>query len=97
MTGPEPAVYYSGQAADALDKVEADPGAVELWNALCDALDLIIDHPDSAPARRDALRTTAGTTVWRGTVRVPRETDDWAILWHHDETGRILIAFIGRL
>lgn len=97
MTGPEPVVYYSGQAAETLDKIEADPGAVDLWNALCDTLDLIIDHPDSAPARRDALRTATGTTVWRVTVRVPRETGDWAVLWHHDKTGRILIAFIGRL
>lgn len=35
--------------------------------------------------------------VWRVTVRVPRETDDWAVLWHRDDAGRILIAFIGRL
>ncbi len=97
MTGPEPVVYYSGQAAEALDKIEADPGSLDLWNALCDRLDLIIDHPDSAPARRNALRTATGTTVWRVTVRVPSETDDWTILWHQDGTGRILIAFIGRL
>ena len=97
MTEPEPAVYYSRQAAEALDKIEVDPAAVDLWNALCDTLDLIIDHPDSAPARRNALQTTAGTTVWQVTIRIPRETDDWAILWHHDDTGRILIAYIGRL
>lgn len=97
MTGAEPVVYYSDQAAETLDKVEADPGSLDLWNALCDTLELIIDHPDSAPARRDALRTATGTTVWRVTVRVPRETDDWTVLWHHDETGRILIAFIGQL
>ncbi len=97
MTGSEPVIYYSWQAAEALDKIEADPEAVALWNALCDTLDLIVDHPDSAAARRDALRTATGTTVWRVTVRVPRETDDWAILWHHDDTGRILIAFIGSL
>lgn len=42
MTGSEPVVYYSGQAAEALDKIEADPDAADLWNALCDALDLII-------------------------------------------------------
>ncbi len=97
MTEPEPVVYYSEQAAEALDKIEADPGSVDLWNALCDGLDLIVDHPDSAPARRNALRTATGTTVWRVVIRVPRETDDWTILWHQDDTGRILIAFIGRL
>lgn len=95
MTGP--VVYYSGQAAEALDKIETDPEAADLWNALCDTLDLIIDHPDSAAARRGALRTATGTTVRRVTLRVPRESDDWSILWHHDDAGRILIAFIGRL
>lgn len=96
MTGPAP-VIYSPQAAQTLDGLEADPGSVDLWNALCDALDLIIDHPDSAPARRTALKTTAGTTVWHVSVRVPREADDWAILWHQDDTGQILIAYIGTL
>ena len=97
MTGPEPVVYYSGQAVEAVDKIEADPEALDLWNGICDCLDLILDHPDSAPARRDALRTATGTTVWRVTVRVPCEVDIWAILWHQDDTGRILIAFVGRL
>lgn len=56
MTEAEP-VVYSRQAGEAPDKIEADPVATALWNALCDALDLIIDHPDSAPTRRAALRT----------------------------------------
>lgn len=97
MSGPEPVVYYSRQASEALDKIEASPERVELWDALCDALDLIIDHPDSAQARREALRTATGMTVWRVTVRVPRDSDDWAVLWHHDDVGRILIAYIGAL
>lgn len=96
MTEPEP-VIYSRQANETLDKIEADPEATALWNALCDALDLIIDHPDSAQARRAGLRTAAGTTVWHVTVRAPRETDDWSILWHHNDAGQILIAYIGAL
>jgi hypothetical protein len=30
-------------------------------------------------------------------VRAPRETDDWAILWQQDADDQILIAYIGRL
>lgn len=96
MTEPEP-VVYSRQASETLDKIEADPETTALWNALCGTLDLIIDHPDSAQARRAALRTAAGTTVWHVTVRAAPETDDWAILWHHNDAGQILIAYIGTL
>jgi plasmid stabilization system protein ParE len=96
VTEPDP-VVYSRQASETLDKIEADPEASHLWNALCDALDLIIDHPDSAQARRAALRTAAGTTVWYVTVRAPRETDDWMVLWQHNEADQILIAYIGTL
>lgn len=97
MAGPEPPVFYAHQADETLDRLEADPAATALWNAVCDALDLIIDHPDSAPARREALRTTAGTTVWHVPVHAPREADDWAILWHRTDAGQILIAYIGTL
>lgn len=93
----EPDVGYSAQASEALDKVEADAESMELWNALCDALDLIIDHPGSAAARRHSLRTAAGTTVWRVVVRVPRGDDEWSILWLRGPAGRTLIAFVGVL
>ncbi|MGH3504798.1 MAG: hypothetical protein ACRDQA_28470 [Nocardioidaceae bacterium] len=97
MTEPGGAVVYSRQAGEALDKIEADPEATALWNALCDALDLIIDYPDSAQARRASLRTSTGTTVWHVTVRAPREADDWAVLWQRGPSGQILIAYIGTL
>lgn len=90
-------VVYSRQASDALDRFEADADATALWNALCDALDLIIDHPDGAEARRVALRTATGSTVWRVPMRVPREAGDWAILGHRDDAGQILIAYVGTL
>jgi hypothetical protein len=92
-----PDVVYSRQAYDALDRIESDPESASLWNALCDALDVIIEQPNSAAARRDALRTSIGTTVWRVSVRAPRETDDWMVLWHRDDAGRVLIAYVGTL
>lgn len=84
---------YSNQALKALDQVENDPLADALWNALCDAIDLITDHPGSAAARRIALRTVAGTAVWQVSVRT--RADDWRILWHQTENDEVLIAFIG--
>jgi hypothetical protein len=96
VSEPEP-VVYSRQASEALDTIETDPRATALWNALCDALDLIIDHPDSAQARRAALRTAAGSTVWHVSIRTPQESDDWAILWQRNDAGQILIAYVGIL
>jgi hypothetical protein len=96
MTGG-PGPLYSPQAAAALDKLEADAAAGDLWNAVCDALDLILDRPGSAQARREALHTAAGTTIWKVPVRAPRETDDWVVLWAYGEHGRILITYTGVL
>lgn len=95
VTGsPDP--IYSQQANEVLDKLEADPALVTLWNGLCDALDLITDKPGSAEARREALRTAAGTAVWRVIVRASGEPDDWYILWHTNG-DQVLIDHIGIL
>jgi len=90
-------IYYSRSAGEALDKIEADPDSGQLWNAICDAIELVADHPESAAARRQALRTAAGTTVWKVSVRAPQETADWMILWSMDDKGRVLVAYIGTL
>jgi hypothetical protein len=87
---------YSQQASAALDRLEttaSDP----LWNAICGAIDLIFDHPGSAEARRESLRTENKTAVWRVTVRVPGEDDDWVILWQGDGSETPVIAYIGHL
>lgn len=76
MSGLEP--NYSPSAAAALDMLES--GADDkLLNAVCDAIDLICDHPGDRRARSDQLRTAAGTPVWKVPVRT--HVDDWAVLW----------------
>jgi len=68
----------SQPAADALDELEAGNDG-ELYDAVCDAIDLICDRGDSAEARREQLRTAAGTPLWKVAVRTRHA--DWIVLW----------------
>jgi hypothetical protein len=90
----DPGVVYSPQAASVLDKLEGNAVNRPLWNAVCDALDIILDDPGSAAARRVSLRTAAGTTVWKVPVR---SVDDWVVLWFPGENDEIFVAYIGPL
>jgi hypothetical protein len=92
MTGPN--VVYSPQAAAILDKLADNAADRPLWNAVCDALDVILDDPGSAQARRAALRTAVGTTVWKVPVRT---VDDWVVLWFPGDDGTVCVAYIGSL
>lgn len=69
---------YSPAAAAALEALERGSDD-DLDDAVCDAIDLVCDHGDSAEARREQLRTATGTAVWKVTVRTRH--DDWVILW----------------
>jgi len=76
MNGLEP--NYSAQASSALDSLEN--GANEkLLNAVCDAIDVICDHPGDRRARAEQLRTATGTPLWKVQARTP--SDDWVVLW----------------
>jgi hypothetical protein len=87
----EPA--YSPQAAAALDALD-ESNDLELYNAVCDAIDLICDHGDTAEARRQQYRTAIGTPVWKVAVRT--QHDDWVVLWWPEgRDARIL--YIGEL
>lgn len=72
-------VRDSPEADAQLDALQLGPDA-ELWNAVCDALDLIVDRPDSAEARREAIVTAAGRTIWMVPVR-HSSLDDVVVLW----------------
>ncbi len=85
---------YSPDVAKILDQIDDDPTRTALWNAICDAIDLICDHSGSAQARRHALRTTAGNTLWSVPVRYWAEDNDWVVLWR-PRGDHALIAYIG--
>jgi hypothetical protein len=69
---------YSSQAAAALDSLESGTDD-KLLNAVCDAIDLICDHPGDRRARAEQLRTSSGTPIWKVAVRTA--FDDWVVLW----------------
>lgn len=69
---------YSAQASAALDALEGGTDD-KLLDAVCDAIDLICDHPGDRRARAEQLRTTSGTPVWKFPVRTHH--DDWVVLW----------------
>ena len=84
----------SPEAERTLGALEEDPANDRLVDAIWDVIDLIIDKPGSAEARRRALRTPGGHSVWL--VPVPARRDDqlWVILWQPREDDA-LIAYIG--
>jgi hypothetical protein len=84
---------YSHDAARALDLLHADASDT-LWERLCDAIDTIVDHPESREARAEELRGRGGKAVWK--VDVFDGDEHWAMLWHHDTHDRVVIAWIGR-
>ena len=97
MTAPdslEP--VYSPDASKQLDRLEDDPSQGALWEAVVDAIDLICDAPTSAEARRGALRTPNGQTVWKVPVRCHIPDEDWVVLWQPRDKDA-LIAYIGPL
>ncbi|MHB8452594.1 MAG: hypothetical protein ACYDAQ_19380 [Mycobacteriales bacterium] len=87
------AFRHEHEAASALTKLEAD-ASDQLWNHICDAIDLLIERPDSRAARAEELRGRGGKAVWK--IDVFDRSDNWVILWHHDTQGGIVIAWIER-
>jgi hypothetical protein len=87
-----PRFEYSDDAREALDRLENEVPD-RLWNAICDAIELIVDHPDSREARAEELRGHDEKAVWK--VDIFDGSDDWAILWHPNESGLVVIAWIG--
>lgn len=86
---------YSKEAADMLDQIDQDPSRDALWRAICTALNLICDAPDSAEARVDEIRLfAAGIVYWGIPLRVQAEDQDWVIYWHRQD-DLALIAYVG--
>lgn len=88
----EPA--YGEHVIPVLDAIEKDESRQALWNAICDAVDLVCDQPDSAEARRGAIRVPSGHTLWQVPIRCYLENDDWVLLWHRDGDDAV-ISYVG--
>jgi hypothetical protein len=85
---------FSPEAQEVLDELEGDAANDRLVDAIWDVIDLITEHPGSTQARRRALRTAKGHSVWL--VPVPGRYDDevWVVLWQPRDDDA-LIAYIG--
>ena len=84
---------YAAQAADAIDQLRLGSDA-DLYGAVCDAINLVCDHGDTAAARREQLRTTSGSPVWKVALRTRHA--DWVLLWWPVGSDA-QIYYIGRL
>jgi hypothetical protein len=85
---------FSPDAGRILDELEKDPANEHLVDAIWEIIDLITDQPNSAAARRRALRTTGGHSVWLVPVPLRHNDELWVILWQ-PRRDDALIAYIG--
>ena len=70
--------YYSVGVEIILKRLEQGSDT-RLLNAVCDAIDLVCVHGDSAKARAEILITNGGKLIWKIQVRDRRY--GWCALW----------------
>lgn len=71
---------YSDQAAQALDALQVGPDE-GLYNAVLDAIDYVLDHPQAAREVSPGLRDLRGETVFGTAVMYPSDPR-WHIIWN---------------
>lgn len=86
--------WFSADASSVLDDLEKDPANERFVDAVWEAIDLITERPDTATARRRALRTAAGHSVWLVPIHLRHNDELWIILWQ-PRGDDALIAYIG--
>ncbi|WP_219070882.1 hypothetical protein [Candidatus Mycobacterium methanotrophicum] len=85
-------IEYAPEAAVQLDALEQSADD-QTWDAICDALDLIDQHADSAQARREEITGSNGMRMWKVPVR-SKSVDDLAVLWSRVSAGDYVV-FVG--
>jgi hypothetical protein len=83
---------YEREAAATVDRLHAE-ASDSLWAKLCEAVDTIVDRPTSREARAQELRGRDGKAVWK--LDLFDADEHWAVLWHHDADGFVVIAWVG--
>lgn len=71
---------YSPQAEQALDALQVGPEE-DLYNAVLEAIDHILDHPQAARAVSPGLRDLRGEIVFGTAVMYPSDPR-WHIIWN---------------
>jgi hypothetical protein len=84
------AVEFDPQPLQAYGTLEKG-GALQLLDAIDEAIDLLEARPGAAEARRRSF----GDGLWGIPVR--DRTSDWLIIWEHDPAGTdvIIIRYLG--
>lgn len=86
---------YRPQVVQILDEIEEDPDRRPLWNAICDAIDLVCDRPTSEDAKREAVRHVFDIdAVWQVPIRCYIEDENWVMLWYPDGKDAVIL-YIG--
>lgn len=85
-------IEYAPEAAAQLDALEQSADD-QTWDAVCDVLELIDQHPDSAQARREEITGSNGKRMWKVPVRSP-SVDSLAVLWTRGSAGDYVV-FVG--
>lgn len=86
------AIEYAPEAAAQLDALEQSADD-QTWDAICDVLDLIDQHPHSAQARREEITGSNGKRMWKVPVR-SKSVDDLAVLWSRGSPSDYVV-FVG--
>jgi hypothetical protein len=86
---------YGEGVNEQLDAIEFDDSRRPLWEAIVDAINEILDHPESARSKEHLIITSTGGLVWRVPLRVPSERNDHSVLWGYSKEGLPVIAYVG--
>jgi hypothetical protein len=85
---------FSPDAESVLNELEKDPANDDFVDAIWDVIDFVASEPGSKFARRRALRTVKGHSVWLIPVQMKYHDEQWIVLWQAREASA-LIAYIG--
>ena len=77
--------------ASTLDDLELGSDTLLLY-AVYDVLELILDHSESAAARRGLVHSETGRAIW--IVPVPATRHEWSVMWWQDGVIAVF-AYVG--
>jgi hypothetical protein len=87
-------IEYAPEAAAQLDALQQSADD-QTWDAICDVLELIDQHPDSAQGRREEITGSNGARMWKVPARSP-SVDDLAVLWNRGSASDYVV-YVGAM
>lgn len=81
---------YAPLAQQQLDALERGPDA-ELYNAVLDAVEVVLDQTDAARARSPGLRDADGKVLF-STVVMYEADPRWFVFWKETAAGPVILG-----